>query len=72
MKVDKQIRNLLLKQSETRVVDSKHCIYLGSSYSYPKITGVEREMFRLELEKALEPKKYWINQLKAILGLTTK
>jgi hypothetical protein len=69
MKVDKNIRNLLFKQSETLVIDFKHCIYLGETYSYPKMTRLESQTCLIELDKIINPKNYLIDRLKRILGL---
>jgi hypothetical protein len=41
MRVNKQIRNLLLEQSETVMIDKSSCRYLGKTYSFVPVTKKE-------------------------------
>lgn len=58
MKVDKNIRNLLLGEDETHMVSASACIYLGQKYTFDPINDTEREEMRLNLVKLIN-KKSW-------------
>lgn len=59
MKVNKDIRDLLLKQSEAFMTSRSSCIYLGRKYTFPVPTDAEIEELRMKLLKNIDEKSYF-------------
>lgn len=58
MKINKDIRNLLTRQSETHMLDRASCVYKGKKYTFEPFTNEECEELRLTLLKSLDEKSW--------------
>ena len=58
MKVDKTIRNLLQRQSETLMLSRTKCSYRDSVYEFEENTAEEVEAIRMNLIKQLDKKTF--------------
>jgi len=61
MKVNKQIRNLLMEQPETVMISRTNCEYLGKKYTFVPVTNAETLKRIYGVLDILKPfvKKHW-------------
>lgn len=54
MKIGKMLRNLLMRQSETRMIKSTKAEYLGEVYDFPKVKLSEQFEMMSRIAKNLD------------------
>ena len=65
MKIGNNLRDLVLRQIDTKAITNKSCIYLGEKYNYKPIT-------KREIEVAIEKIKYLLNIDKELKKVSRK
>jgi hypothetical protein len=67
MKINKSLRNLIMKQSECLMLSGTSCVYQGTEYTFEKVSSVEVEELRMKILKELD-KEAWADVLLKRLG----
>jgi len=62
MRVNKDLRDLLLRQAETYVLSPRWCIYRGIKYTYTQVTHEESLELIYKTQKLLD-KKSWAKKI---------
>lgn len=57
-KIDKNLRNLVMKQAETLMLSRTHCVYMGETYHFDEVTPDEIEEQCMKLLGIIN-KKSW-------------
>lgn len=66
MKIDKRLRNLLMKQSETLMLSRTKCSYMDEVYEFDELTADEIEVWRLKIMKLIDKPSFWTTILKKL------